>query len=493
MSLKNKTISGLKWSFTDSAMNQAVHFVFGVILARLLSPSEYGIIGMSMVFVALFEKIVDGGLEQALIRKQNCTEADYSTMFYTNIVVGLFSFVILYFSSGAIAAFYENSEIKLLVKIMAFNLIINSFGMVERAMLIRDIDFRRQTKINFFSSTSSGIVGILCALFGFGYWSLAVKTLWQNLSRVVMLHYSSEWRPKLMYSIQSFKELFGFGSKMLGASMLHSLYHNIYSLIIGKVYSPAQLGYYSRANQFKGFVSDTIVSSTQRVTYPVLSKLHDDNERLRASYKKITKLVFFISSFFLSLLFLNSREIILILLCEKWAPYIAYLQILCFGAIHYPIALINLNILKAKGRSDLYLKIEFFEKILWIPAIVIGVIYGMNALVCGAVFNSLITFFMNSMYSGKLIQYSAIRQLRDLMPLFFNNVVMTIIALIIGSFFKQNIYLSLMAKSFIATTYFVVSGNIFRIHEYMELKEIVFEQLKQLPYFNKIKSGESDV
>ncbi len=483
MSLKNKTISGLKWSFTDSMVNQVVHFVFGIVLARLLSPSEYGIIGMSMVFVALFEKIVDGGLEQALIRKQNCTEADYNTMFYTNIVVGIFSFVILFFASGAIATFYKNTEIKLLVKIMSLNLIINSFGMVERAMLTRNIDFKRQTKINFLSSTSSGVVGIVCAFLGFGYWSLAVKTLWQNFSRVVMLHYSSEWRPKLMYSIDSFKELFGFGSKMLGASMLHAIYQNIYSLVIGKFYTPAQLGYYSRANQFKSYVSGTIESSTQRVTYPILSRLIDDNDKLRASYKKLIKLLFFISSFLLFLLLINAREVILILLGEKWAQSIPYLQILCLSGILYPISLINLNVLKAKGRSDLYLKIEILEKIFWIPAIVVGVLYGMNALVWGVVFNSIITFFMNSMFSGKLIQYPVSRQLRDIMPTFINNLVMATIALVVASLFVGNIYLSVSIKTVVSILYFIAAGNIFKIQEYMELKEIIIEQIKHMQLF----------
>lgn len=485
MSLKNKTISGLKWSFTDSMVNQVVHFIFGIVLARLLSPSEYGIIGMGMVFVALFERIVDGGLEQALIRKQNCTEADYNTMFYTNIVVGLFSFVVLFFSSGAIAAFFKNSELKLLVKIMALNLIINSFGMVERAMLTRNIDFKRQTKINFYSSASSGIIGIICAFSGFGYWSLAIKTLWQNFSRVVMLHYSSEWRPKLMYSVESFKELFSFGSRMLGASMLHSLYQNIYSLVIGKFYSPAQLGYYSRANQFKSYVSSTVETSTQRVTYPVLSKIIDDGDRLRASYRKLLKLVFFISSLLLSLLFINAREVILILLGEKWAPSIPYLQILCFSGIFYPISLVNLNILKAKGRSDLYLKIEILEKIFWIPAIVAGVLYGMNVLVWGAVFNSIISFFMNSIYSGKLIQYSVSRQLKDVMPTLINGVIMVAIALIVGAFLKDNMILSLTIKTLVAIAYFVMSGNMFKIDEYMELREIIFSQIKQLYLFKK--------
>ena len=236
MSLKTKTISGLKWSFTDSIVNQIIHFVIGLILARLLSPSEYGIIGMAMVFISVSESIVQCGLGQALIRKPNCTEADYNTMFYTNIALGLVTFSILYFSAGAIARFYHNTELILLTKVMAVNLIINSFGMVETAILTKRIDFKKQTKISVISSTTSGIVGIGLAFLGFGYWSLAIKTLTQNLVRVILLYTLSKFRAKLMYSIDSFKELFGFGIKLLIAGLINNVYKNIYQLVIGKYF-----------------------------------------------------------------------------------------------------------------------------------------------------------------------------------------------------------------------------------------------------------------
>ncbi|MCB5260651.1 MAG: lipopolysaccharide biosynthesis protein, partial [Candidatus Cloacimonetes bacterium] len=295
-------MSGLKWSFTDSMVNQVIHFVFGVVLARLLSPTEYGIIGMSMVFITFSEAIVNSGLEQALIRKQDCTEDDYNTMFYTNIGLGIAMFALLYFAAGSIAKFYNNSELILVVRIMSLNLVINSFGIVERAILTRNIDFKRQTKINAWSSSISGLIGVSMAFMGFGYWSLAIKMISQNLIRVLLLHLSSVWKPTLSYSVSAFKELFSFGSRILGSSMLNSIYTNIYSLVIGKYFSAAELGLYSRASQFQTLVSSNIESSTQRVTYPILSQIVDDEERVRAAYRKLIKLTFYISAIMLSLM-----------------------------------------------------------------------------------------------------------------------------------------------------------------------------------------------
>lgn len=465
-------------------MNQIVQFVFGVVLARLLSPSEYGIIGMSMVFVVLFERLVDGGLEQALIRKESCTELDYNTMFYTNIGVGLLSFVTLFLFSGAIANFYNNNELTLLVKIMALNLIINAFGMVERAILTRNIDFKRQTKINFISSTGSGIVGILFAFMGYGYWSLAIKTLWQNLSRVLLLHYSSDWKPKVQYSIKSFKELFGFGSKILGASMLHALYLNIYSLVIGKHYSAAELGYYSRANQFQGFIAGTIESSTQRVTYPVLSKIQDNKNRLKLSYTKLIKIMFYLTTTLLFILFINAKEVILLLLGSKWAPSIAYLKILCLSGFTYPLILVNKNIIKVRGRSDIYLVVEIIEKLLTIPAIVFGVIYGMNVLVWGVVINSIITYFVSSVYIGKYLQYSVFEQIKQVTPVFINSITMVLIAIVAGYYFSENLILSLIIKSFTCLIYLIITGEVFRLEEYLEMKHIFMQQVGQLSLSN---------
>jgi O-antigen/teichoic acid export membrane protein len=477
-------------------VNQVIHFVFGVVLARLLSPTEYGIIGMSMVFITFSEAIVNSGLEQALIRKQDCTEDDYNTMFYTNIGLGIVMFALLYFAAGAIARFYNNSELILVVRIMSLNLVINSFGIVERAILTRNIDFKRQTKINAWSSSISGLIGVSMAFMGFGYWSLAIKMISQNLIRVLLLHLSSVWKPTLSYSVSAFKELFSFGSRMLGSSILHSIYTNIYSLVIGKYFSAAELGFYSRANQFKNLVSSNIESSTQRVTYPILSQIVDDEERVRTAYRKLIKLTFYISAIMLSLMLINAKEIVLILLGDKWSQSIPYLQILCLAGVLYPVRLINANVIKAKGRADLYLRVEVIRRIVCIPAIIVGVMLGMKALLWAMVFNSVLEYMANSLYSNKLLNYTISEQLLDILPTILCVPVMSAFSMTVGSLLTSNIIMSLMIKTFLFFSFVYISGRLLKTYEFWEIRTIIQEQIASiLPIWLRerlrdIKSGQ---
>lgn len=467
-------------------VNQVIHFVFGVVLARLLSPTEYGIIGMSMVFITFSEAIVNSGLEQALIRKQDCTEDDYNTMFYTNIGLGIVMFALLYFAAGAIARFYNNSELILVVRIMSLNLVINSFGIVERAILTRNIDFKRQTKINVWSSSISGLIGVSMAFMGFGYWSLAIKMISQNLIRVLLLHLSSVWKPTLSYSLSAFKELFSFGSRMLGASILHSIYTNIYSLVIGKYFSAAELGFYSRANQFKNLVSSNIESSTQRVTYPVLSRIVNDEKRLSYAYQKLSKMTFYLTSVLLSLLIANSREIVLLLLGDKWSQSISYLQILCLSGFLYPLQLINVNILKVMGRSDLYLQNEVIEKIISIPAIIAGAILGMRALLWGIVINSFLVYIVNTFYSSRMIKYPLKKRMLDLAAIIAHVIIMICLSLFIGHILGGGYIVSILIKVLVMLIYVVLSGTIFKLREYYELRQIICGQLKAISLLRSI-------
>lgn len=467
-------------------VNQVIHFVFGVVLARLLSPTEYGIIGMSMVFIVFSETIVNSGLEQALIRKQDCTEDDYNTMFYTNIGLGIVMFALLYFAAGAIARFYNNSELILVVRIMSLNLVINSFGIVERAILTRNIDFKRQTKINAWSSSISGLIGVSMAFMGFGYWSLAIKMISQNLIRVLLLHLSSVWKPTLSYSLSAFKELFSFGSRMLGASILHSIYTNIYSLVIGKYFSAAELGFYSRANQFKNLVSSNIESSTQRVTYPVLSRIVNDEKRLSYAYQKLSKMTFYLTSVLLSLLIANSREIVLLLLGDKWSQSISYLQILCLSGFLYPLQLINVNILKVMGRSDLYLQNEVIEKIISIPAIIAGAILGMRAMLWGIVINSFLVYIVNTFYSSRMIKYPLKKRMLDLAAIIAHVIIMICLSLFIGHILGGGYIVSILIKVLVMLIYVVLSGTIFKLREYYELRQIICGQLKAISLLRSI-------
>lgn len=480
MSIRNKTINGLKWSFTDNAVNQIIHFAVGIILARLLSPAEFGIIGMITIFIAISESIVNSGLSSALIRKQDCTEKDFNTMFYTNIGFGLIMFAVLFVSASAISTFYSRPELRLLVKVMALNLVINSFGLVETAILTKQIDFKKQTKISLIASISSGVVGIILAYLGFGFWSLAIKTLVQNAIRVTLLHLLSSWRPKIQYSIDSFKDLFGFGVKIMASGLINTTYRNVYKLIIGKYFSAATLGFYSRAEQFAKLPSSNLELTTQKVTYPVLASLASDNEKLKAGYKKLIKLSFYMTCTLMMALMTTSREIVLILVGEKWAPSIPFLQIMCISAVLYPLHSLNLNMLNVKNRSDLFLKLEIIKKILVVPVILIGIRYGMIVMLWGMVFNSVLAYFLNSMWSAKLVGYSVIEQLKDILPTILFTSAMVTLVITAGQIVPDHQLISLAVKAAVIVGFIVVTGKMFKRPEYKEVVAIIKEQLLQV-------------
>lgn len=476
MSIRNKTISGLKWSFTDNIIDHVSHFVIGLVLARLLGPSDYGIIGMAMVFIAVSQTIMYSGLPSALIRKQKCTEADYNTMFYSNIGMGILTFCIMYISASAIATFYSKPELEVIVRVLALNLIINSFGVVESAILTRNIDFKRQTKISVISTVSSGIVGIVLAYCGFGYWSLALRTILQNTMRVILLRFSSPWRPKLMFSKDSFKDLFGFGIKILADGLLNTIFKNIYKLVIGKYFSANDLGYYTRAENFNALPTQSLELVTTRVTFPVLASIAGDVARLKRGYQKMVKMNFYISSTLLFFLLFNSREIVLLLLGEKWSPTVPYLEVMCFASIVHPLNSLNVNSFKAVNRADVLLKLSVVKRLTHIPVLIIGVYFGITALLVGMACHSFFSYFLNSMFSAKLLNYSTREQLKDIAPTFVHTLIMAGLAFAVGTIAPSNLFLSLFLKTSVGLFYLIGAGYLFKIPEFMELQELGIEQ-----------------
>lgn len=477
MSLKTKTIHGLKWSFTDSAVNQIIHFLVGIVLARLLSPSEYGIVGILMVFIAISQSIVDSGLTQALIRKQNCTEADYNTMFYTNIAMGLLMYGLLYLGSGILATFYKMQELKLLTKVMGLNVIINSFGLIETAKLVKQINFKLQTKISLVASLGSGGLAISLALIGFGYWSLVFKSLSENVIRVILLWILSNWKPKLQYSIESLRELLTFGVKIMLTGLLEAVYANVYKLVIGKFFTIRNLGLYTRAEQFSNLPSRNIDLTAQRVTYPVLVSLANDDHRLKIAYKKLIKLSFYITSTLMLFMLATSREIIMLSIGAKWSEAVLYLQILCISGSIFPLLSLNVNVLKVKNRPDLILKLAIVKKVIAIPFIVFGVWLGMVPLLWLMTANSLLSFYMNSIASAKILHYSTLEQILDVTPSVMYSVVMLGLLLSVNFIVPNNFLVSLGLKGVLAVIFVVLTGEMFKRYEYMELKGIVKKQL----------------
>ena len=411
--LKEKTISGVKWSAIGRFSTQGISFVIALLLARLLSPSDYGVIGMVSIFFAIAQTFIDSGFGSALIRKKDCREADYNTAFYFNILVGLISCVILSLAAPFIARFFNTPILEDIVIVMSFNMLINSFTIVQWAKLNSAIDFKSQAKINLITTLLSGTIGLALAYSGFGIWSLVFQNLAATIVRAVLLFITTRWYPKWQFSQQSFSYLFNFGSKILTASLLHTIYSNMITMIIGKFYTAKDLGYYSRGESLAAFPSTNLTSILQSVTYPILSKIQDDDQRLIQVYRKYIAMTSMVIFFGMCLLAAIAKPLIVTLLTEKWLDSVIYLQIFCFALMFDHICQLNLNILYVKGRSDLVLRLEVIKKTISISMIVAAIPFGVLAICLARAIYTQIAIVINTYYTGKLFGLGYIEQVRD--------------------------------------------------------------------------------
>jgi len=429
MTLKQKTISGLLWSFIDNIASLGISFIVGIILARLLSPKEFGLIGMLTIFIALSQSFIESGFRQALIRKQQCTAADYSTVFYFSLAISIFFYFLLFVFAKTIGDFFHEPILKDLIRVLGFGLIINSLTIIQSTLLTKRIDFKLQAKISVISSVISGIISIYMAYTGWGVWSLVASALVRYTISSFLLWLWTKWKPIWYFSVLSFKELFSFGSKLLVSGLIDTIYRNVYYLIIGKYFAAEELGYYTRADQFQTLPSSNLQGIIGRVSYPVLLTIQDDIPRLREAYKKIIRSTMLITFVLMLGMAAVARPMILTLIGIKWEPSIIYLQLLCFVGMFYPLHALNLNMLQIQGRSDLFLRLEIIKKLLAIPVIIIGIIWGIKAMLIGMIVNTLIAYYLNSYWSGRFIGYSFIEQIKDILPSFLLAALMSIIVL----------------------------------------------------------------
>ena len=347
--LKDKTVKGVGWSAIDNVSQHAVSFLVSIILARLLSPDDYGLIGLIIIFTDICTSLINGGFANALIRKKDVTADDYSTVFIVNLGMSLLLYGIIYICSPLIAAFFARNELVALTRVTSLGMIIGAFAIVQQTRLTKKIDFKTQTKITLIAAVTSGVVGIVMALMGLGVWSLVAQGL-SNLSlRTIFLWIYARWKPSVHFSKKSFCELFGFGWKIMLSNLLDTVWKELYQVVVGKFYSPATLGQYSRAKGFSQLFSNNLTSVIQRVTYPVLSDIQDDTTRMVNAYRRIIKISMFITA--ASMLFLGaiSEPLLYCLIGPKWHEAATYLPLICIAGSLYPLQAINLNMLQVQG------------------------------------------------------------------------------------------------------------------------------------------------
>lgn len=471
-SLKQKTVNGLVWSTVERFSVQGISFVLGLLIARMLSPSDYGVLAMLSIFISVSSTFVDSGFSSALIRKTDRTEADNSTVFYFNIVVGIAFYAILFFCAPFIADFYNTPILVPITRVVTLTLVLGSFCTVQQALFTAHINFKTQAKVSFSATLLSGITGVVMAYFGFGVWALVAQTLVASIIRTILFWWYSKWRPILIFSKKSFHELFSFGSKLLASGLLDTIYNNLYTIIIGKLFSAHNLGLYSRASQFSQFPSSNITGIIQRVTFPVLSTIQDEDDRLRQDYRLIIRLSGFIVFPMMTGLSAISEPLINVLLTSKWAGCVIYLQIICFAMMWYPIHAINLNLLQVKGRSDLFLRLEIIKKILGVSILCITVPMGLLTMCYGQIFSSIICLIINTHYTGKLINVGFLRQMRDLMPSLINSLIMGLIVYF-SLLLVSSMILKLIIGIVIGAVYYIAINYITKSKELKYLMNII--------------------
>ena len=480
-SLKQKTVKGLGWSALDNAARYGMQFVIGIVLARLLSPDDYGLLGLVGIVTVVCTALVNGGFTTALIRKKDATEEDYNTAFICNLLMSLLLYTVIFLCAPLIADFFGRVELTALVRVSSLGLIIGALGMVQQTRLTKRIDFKTQTKITIAATALSGIVGIGMALTDFGVWALVAQQLTSQAVTTVLLYIYNRWMPRLRFSMESFYDLFGFGWKMMLSGVLNSVWKESYQMVVGKVYTPGALGQYTRAKQFSSLFSSNLTAVIQRVTYPVLSNIQDDKQRMVSAYRRIIKVTMFVSATGMFFLAAISEPMLYCLIGPQWHEASTYLPLICLNSTLYPLHAINLNMLQVQGRSDLFLGLEIVKKLIGLIPLAVCVFWGIMPMLYVNLAVGVVAYLLNSYYSGRLIGYSSWMQVKDIAP---SCLVAAIVA--VSVFFVKYLPVSywgiLPLQIIMGTAVFMVLCQLTRNPEYMEMKTML------APYLRKVNS-----
>lgn len=417
-SLRDKTIKGTIWSAADAFLGQGVTFLVGLVLARLLSPDEYGLIGICLIFNIVLNGIVDSGFSSALIRKKDCTQVDYNTMFFTNLGISIVLYGLLFVCSPFVAQFFERQELTSLIRATGLVLLFNALSITQVTILTKRIDFKTKTKASLISAIISGVVGIAMAFAGLGVWALVGQMLSKQLLYTLCLWVLNKWWPSLKFSVASFRYMWGFGWKLLVSGLLNNIWNQLYQVVVGKFYSPATLGQYTRSHEYANIFSSNLTTIIQRVSYPVLSEIQDDTQRMVEGYRKVIKMTMFVTAICMISLGAVAEPLIYCLIGPQWHEAGTFLPLICLSMSLYPLHAINLNMLQVLGRSDIFLFLEIIKKIIGIIPILMGIFVDIYWMLIASILIGFVSLYLNSWYTGKALGYTFWKQLRDIAPSF---------------------------------------------------------------------------
>ena len=471
--LHQQTITGIIWNFLEQLFRRGIQIGTTFILAWFLVPADFGLMAIVSVFFAIATAMMDSGFSQALIRKKEVSQKDYSTAFYTNLILGLLAYTFLFIAAPFIANFYNEPRLVELVRVVGLVVIIHAFQMVQVADLTRKLNFKVQFGVTLPAAVLSGVVAISMAMLGFGIWSLVAQMLVSSMAVVALYWKFNDWRPTKEFSRESFHDLFGFGSKIFLSGLIDTIFTNLYVLVIGKLFSATVVGYYYFADQIQQLAVSQLAGAIQQVTYPALATLQDDDISLKTFYRRIIQIVTYIVFPCMIGLAVMAEPLFHVMLKEDWLPAVPFLQLLCFVGLLYPLNSINVNILKVKGRSDLFLYLVIIKEIMMMTSLFLSIPYGIFGILTGQIVYSILAYIPSSYLSFKLIGYSVIEQLLDFMPTFVIAMFMGLFVYMIGLLLPFDWLAFLFIGVSAGFIFYVVANHLLKIQSQLFFWQII--------------------
>lgn len=478
MSLKNRAVNGAGWNFLGSIGNQLISLIIGIVLARLLTPTDYGTVGIVTIFISLTLPFVNSGFGQALIRQEKVSELQLSSVFYFNLIASLLFYFILIALSPAISQYFKISSLNKVIPILGLVLIIDSLSIIHSVIYSRKIDFKTQTKTTILSTLISGLIGFVLAYLGFGIWAIVIKTLLERGIRTLLFWVYSKWRPLKDFSFSEIKKLANFSFKLLLSDIVDKVHANIYYIFIGRYFSPKDLGLYTRGKMFNDIASQNISESFSSVFYPVLASFKNDSNKLRESFRNSLMMLLLLVSFFSFTLYGFSEPLVKILLGDKWLGSIFYIKILSFVSFLYPLHVLSRDLLLVLGDSKKYFNLELVNRLLSIPVIIIGIKYGIEQMLYSFVFLSFIDKLCKIYFSGKAINYSMFIFYKDIKSIFVISIIYIALSYLVLKISILSHLSSILILTFLNLVISIIILEKMKFKGYLLIRDIIFEKMQ---------------
>jgi O-antigen/teichoic acid export membrane protein len=482
--LKNKMVKALTWTSIDRFGQQLAQLVIGIMLARLLTPIDYGLIGVLMIFISLSTVLIDGGFGQALIRKQDANATDYSTIFYLNLIISVLLYLILFFTAPLIARFFKHPELILISRVLFLTIIFYAIYFIQYVVLNKNLNFRVLALINIVSVIISGFFGIILAFLGYGVWALVWQQISSQFIRAILYPFLVHWKPIRNFSYRVIKDFWSFSIHMLGTSSLNVIFNNMYTILLGRFYPFREVGFYTQANK----LSDTVDAATQQIlmkgTYPLLVQIQHDTERLIRVYRRLTQSISLLIFPLIAVLIAIAKPFILVLITDKWLPSVGLFQLLLFANFFGPLYVLNVSVLNARGESKLTFRMELVKKSLILISVVVCFQFGIKIMLAGYVFASFAAYLLSMIYIKRKINHYFKHQIRDILPQIFVGFILGVVAYFIGFLPLSNI--SMVIIQVIETLIiYIVLVRFFFSESFFQARDFILQKVSTLLRFKR--------